>query len=181
MKIPWKASHKRGAGLLTVLTASSLLLMLGLTVAGTAFHHLSVSNRLHHAQIARNLAEDCLAKGLAQVLFKYDRYTLPSPGHFDALPTDNAPINQRGVLTFVEADLPGLNANFKTTRLVQSYNNISGDTGLTIPNTGIAIPEHSLYLRAVGCDHGVEKMMECVVWVPPFPYSMAAGGQIIFT
>lgn len=169
------SSRKRGAGILTVLTASSLLLLLGLTVAGTSFHHLSVSNRMHHAQVAKNLAEDCLAKGLARVMAHTPPdAAMPFPG---VMSISNAQ-DESGVLTFDSTQLPTLNAKLKSTRMIQSFNNIGGDTSKTVPGTSITIPEHSIYLRAVGVDHGVERCMEAVLWVPPFPYAMAAGGKI---
>jgi hypothetical protein len=169
------SSRKRGAGILTVLTASSLLLLLGLTVAGTSFHHLSVSNRMHHSQIARNLAEDCLAKGVARVMAHTPPdAAMPFPG---VMSISNAQ-DESGVLTFDSTQLPALNAKLKSTRMIQSFNNIGGDTSRTVPGTSITIPEHSIYLRAVGVDHGVERCMEAVLWVPPFPYAMAAGGKI---
>lgn len=170
-------SRKRGAGILTVLTASSLLLMLGLTVAGTSFHHLSVSNRLHHSQIARNLAEDCLAKGLAKVLaLSPPDANPPFPGVMSI--SHGSPSEASGVLTFDATLLAAENAKLKNPQLIQSYNNIGSDTSITVPGTSITIPEHSIYLRAVGTDHGIEKCMEAVVWVPPFPYAIASGGKI---
>ena len=179
MKSPGKpSSRKRGAGILTVLTASTLLLLLGLTVAGTSFHHLSVSNRLHHSQIARNLAEDCLAKGLAKVLAHTPPDANPPFTGYMSLPQTSSPVDERGVLTFDNTELAALNSKLKNPQLVVSYNNVGSDTGTTVPGTSISIPEHSVYLRAVGRDHGVEKAMEAVLWVPPFPYSMAAGGNI---
>lgn len=178
MKLPLKVhSPKRGAGILTVLTASSLLLLLGLTVAGTSFHHLSVSNRLHHSQVARNLAEDCLAKGLAKVL----AHSPPdaNPPFAGVMRISNGdPLFESGVLTFDPTQLTAENAKLKNAQLVQSYNNIGSDTSITVPGTSITIPEHSIYLRAVGSDHGIEKCMEAVVWVPPFPYAIASGGKI---
>lgn len=179
MKSPGKpTSRKRGAGILTVLTASTLLLLLGLTVAGTSFHHLSVSNRLHHSQIARNLAEDCLAKGLAKVLAHSPPDAAQPFSGYLSLPQTNSPADERGVLTFDPAELSSLNAKLKNPQLVASFNNIGGESSAPVPGTSLTIPQHSLYLRAVGCDHGIEKAMEAVLWVPPFPYSMAAGGNI---
>ncbi len=178
MKSPWKpSSRRRGAGILTVLTASTLLLLLGLTVAGTSFHHLSVSNRLHHSQIARNLAEDCLAKGLAKLLATSPPDTNPP---FTGVMTisNGDPAEEHGVLTFDTTQLASENAKLKNSQLIQSYNNIGSDTSITIPGTSVTIPEHSIYLRAVGSDHGIERCMEAVVWVPPFPYAMASGGKI---
>lgn len=171
------SSRKRGAGILTVLTASSLLLLLGLTVAGTSFHHLSVSNRMHHAQVAKNLAEDCLAKGLAKVLAHSPQdAAMPFSGVMTL--SNGEPLEQSGVITFDAAELPGLNSKLKSTRMIQSFNNIGGETSRNVPGTSITVPEHSIYLRAVGVDHGVERCMEAVLWVPPFPYAMAAGGKI---
>jgi len=94
------------------------------------------------------------------------------------LPTDSSPIDESGVLTFDPTKVAGLNANFKSTHLIRSYNNLEGTSDVNIDGTGVVIPPQSVYLRAVGVDHGVEKMMECVIWVPPFPYSMASGGPI---
>lgn len=175
MKLPWKVnSRKRGAGILTVLTASTLLLLLGLTVAGTAFHHLSVSNRLHHSQTARNLAEACLAKAVAQLIKQPTAYqTAPYPTFIPPPLTSD----QQVYVTFDPAQVAGSNANLKSTRLVRSYNNLSG-TGQIAVDPNIIIPAESLYVRAVGVDHGVERAMECVLWVPPFPYAMAAGDKI---
>lgn len=178
MKSPWKpSSRKRGAGILTVLTASTLLLLLGMTVAGTSFHHLSVSNRLHHSQIARNLAEDCLAKGLARLLAHSPPDANPPFTGVMTLSNGN-PLEESGVLTFDPTQVATENTKLKNPQLIQSYNNIGSDTSITIPGTTVTIPEHSIYLRAVGSDHGIEKCMEAVVWVPPFPYAMAAGGQV---
>ncbi|MFN8613503.1 MAG: hypothetical protein U0931_38550 [Vulcanimicrobiota bacterium] len=171
-------SKKRGAGILTVLTASTLLLLLGLTVAGTSFHHLSVSNRLHHSQSARNLAEDCLSRAAAQVLAQQTRYRSPNFSGFTPLPTPTAPVDERGILTFDPTELNSLNNSLKNPVLICSVNNLAGTSSAPIGNGSGSIPAHSLYLRSVGVDHGVERAMECVLWVPPFPYSMASGGPI---
>ncbi|MBS2037633.1 hypothetical protein JST97_21785 [bacterium] len=171
-------SKKRGAGILTVLTASTLLLLLGLTVAGTSFHHLSVSNRLHHSQNARNLAEDCLSRAAAQVLAQPTRYCNPNYSGFTPLPSATAPKDERGILTFDPTELNTLNGTLKNPVLISSLNNLAGTSSAPIGNGSGSIPAHSLYLRAVGVDHGVERAMECVLWVPPFPYSMASGGPI---
>lgn len=179
MKLPWRAEHKRrGAGLLTVLVTSSLLLMLGLTVAGTSFHHLSVSNRLHHAQAARNLAEDCLAKGIAQIMANHNAHQPSSPGVFPAI--QGAPgvdADGRGYLTFDPAELPTLNGKLSSIKLVKSYNNFGVDSPQPLGN-GKMVPANSAYLMAVGTDHGVERAVECVLYVPPFPYALASGGEV---
>jgi hypothetical protein len=171
MKLPWKRyAKRRGAGILTVLVASTLLLLLAFTVAGTSFHHLSVSNRLHHSQSARNLAEAALAKAVAEIMHTNDKYQ-------GTVTTDfSDPQSPGALLAFNPANVATLNANLKTVQLETSVNNFGSDAPITV--SGRTLPGESAYLRAVGVDHGVERAMECLIYIPKFPWAIASGGKV---
>ncbi|MBT9588365.1 polymer-forming cytoskeletal protein [bacterium] len=171
MKLPWKRYPKRrGAGILTVLVASTLLLLMAFTVAGTSFHHLSVSNRLHHSQSARNLAEAALAKAVAEIMYTNDKYQGTVTQDYADTESPN------GLVAFNPANLAAINANLKTVRLEVSVNNFGSDAPITV--SGRTLPGESAYLRAVGVDHGVERAMESLVYIPKFPWAIASGGKI---
>lgn len=174
MLLPWKRSHsRRGAGILTVLVASTLLLLLAFTVAGTSFHHLSISNRLHHAQQARNLAEAALGQAVAELMAHHDKYQGASPPDFiPVTPGDREAV----YLTFDPSKVGTINSNLKSTQLQVSVNNFGSDTQKVVG--GRTIPGESAYLRAVGVDHGVERAMECVVYIPRFPWAVASSGPV---
>ncbi len=175
MKLPWKQrQHRQGTGLLTVLTASSLLMMLAFTVAGTSFHHLNVSNRIGHAQRARNLAEAALAQAVAELL--------KDPNLAEPLiawrPAPYIPDGAQALFTFVPGNLPALNGQLKRPILQVCINNLTGTVAKTDPLSGRSVPAESAYLRAVGVDHGVEKAFECMIYVPRFPWAVAAAGPV---
>lgn len=175
MKLPWKQrQHRQGTGLLTVLTASSLLMMLAFTVAGTSFHHLNVSNRIGHAQRARNLAEAALAQAVAELL--------KDPTVAEPLiawrPAPYIPDAAQALFTFVPGNLPTLNGQLKRPVLQVCLNNLTGTVAKTDPLSGRSVPAESAYLRAVGIDHGVEKTFECMIYVPRFPWAVAAAGPV---
>jgi len=175
VKLPWKQrQHRQGTGLLTVLTASSLLMMLAFTVAGTSFHHLNVSNRIGHAQRARNLAEAALAQAVAELL--------KDPTVAEPLiawrPAPYIPDGAQALFTFVPGNLPTLNGQLKRPVLQVCLNNLTGTVAKTDPLSGRSVPAESAYLRAVGIDHGVEKTFECMIYVPRFPWAVAAAGPV---
>ena len=177
MKLPWKRYPKRrGAGILTVLVASTLLLLMAFTVAGTSFHHLSVSNRLHHAQTARNLAEAALGKAVAELMVKHDKYQGAIAQDFQPIPNASSPAGLGGLLAFDPSNLATYNANLRNMKLEASVNNFGSDAPLTV--NGRTLPGESAYLRAVGVDHGVERSMECIIYIPKFPWSVASGGKV---
>ena len=178
MKLPWKRYKKRGAGILTVLVASTLLLLLAFTVAGTSFHHLSVSNRLHNAQSARNLAEAAIAEAIARLMKDHTQFQTPNPLG-PSLEIANTDSPRAGILTFDPTQLPTYNAALKTVRLEASVNNFGSDSALTV--YGRTLPPESAYLRAVGVDHGVERAMECIIYIPTFPWSVASGGPVVIS
>lgn len=176
MKIPWRRTHTtRGAGILTVLIASTLLLLMAFTVAGTAFHHLSMSNRLNHGQKAKNLAEAALARAIAELMHEHTKYQGANPPAFP-LPAVDDPDRQKVFLTFNPDDLAGINAQLKQARLKRSLNNFGNDAG--VPHEDRTIPGETAYLCAVGVDHGVERSAECVIYIPKFPWSLASAGPI---
>lgn len=177
MKLPWKRVLKRrGAGILTVLVASTLLLLLAFTVAGTSFHHLNVSNRLHHAQAARNLAEASLGKAVAELMYQHDKYKGAFPQDIFPIPNQWSPNGTGGLIAFSPAKVAEYNSLLKVTRLEQSYNNFGTDASL--PANGRTLPGESAYLQAVGVDHGVERAMECLIYIPRFPYAVGSAGKV---
>lgn len=178
MKLPWKRSHRRrGAGILTVLVASTLLLLLAFTVAGTSFHHLSVSNRLHHAQTARNLAEAAIARAVAELMENHTKYQAPNPlTNFAPVPSLEPSATTGGFLSFDPAEVNNINSQLKRTQLLVSVNNFGTDSSLTV--AGRTLPGESAYLQAVGVERGVERAMECMLYIPKYPWAVAAGGDI---
>jgi len=178
MKLPWKRSHRRrGAGILTVLVASTLLLLLAFTVAGTSFHHLSVSNRLHHAQTARNLAEAALARAVAELMENHTKYQAPNPlTNFAPVPSLEPSATSGGFLSFDPTEVNNINSQLKRTQLLVSVNNFGTDSSLTV--AGRTLPGESAYLQAVGVERGVERAMECMLYIPKYPWAVAAGGDI---
>lgn len=177
MKQPFKRySARRGAGILTVLVASTLLLLLAFTVAGTSFHHLNVSNRLHHAQTARNLAEASLAKAVGELMYQHDKYQGTVTQDIFPIPNAWSPNNTGGLLAFSPTNVTQYNSLLKTARVELSVNNFGSDTAITV--NGRTLPGESAYLQAVGVDHGVERAMECVIYIPRFPYAVGSGGKV---
>lgn len=177
MKLPWKkARSQRAAGILTVLLASTLLLLLAFTVAGTSFHHLSVSNRLGNTQNAKNLAEAALARAVSQLMVDHTRFQGANVNQPVPLPEVEDPLRQRVFITFDPGQVGAINSQLKTTRLRSSFNNFGSDAATT--HEGRQIPPETAYLCAVGVDRGVEKAVECVIYIPRFPWSLASAGPI---
>lgn len=169
----WR-DRKRGAGILSVLVGSSMLLLLAFTVAGTSFHHVSMSNRMHNDQSAKNLAEAAIAKAIQKLMIDHTRYQPAAAG--DNVPIGAAP-EAHGFLTFDPTEAAAFNANLKQVRLEASVNNFGNQSSK--PAGSRTLPAESVYLRAVGVDHGVEKCVEAVLYIPQFPWAVASEGKIV--
>jgi cytoskeletal protein CcmA (bactofilin family) len=171
----WR-DRKRGAGILSVLVGSSMLLLLAFTVAGTSFHHVSMSNRMHNDQSARNLAEAAIAKAIQQLMIDHTKHQPPVAGQAIQVPP-GAPDHQCGYLTFDPDTAADFNAKLKSVKLEASVNNFGNQSSK--PAGSRTLPAESVYLRAVGIDHGVEKSVEAVLYIPQFPWAVASQGKIL--
>jgi len=142
---------------------TALLLTVAWVLCGVAYHHLSFANRSDHAQRAQNLAEAVVALGMAKVLED------PDYGPDDPPLVVPAGENGGGWLSFAAVpDRP------------LSTNNLAGDNSVPGWNERV-VPKHSVMLVGEGRYGTVTRRVEALMYVPPFPYSVASEGSFLAT
>ncbi len=155
--------RRLGSGLATTLMITALLLTVTCVVCGVAYHHLNFANRSDHAQRAQNLAESAVAQGIARVLEDPD-YGPDDPPL--VVPADE---NGSGWLSFAPApDRP------------LSTNNLAGDNSVPGWDDRV-VPQHAVLLVGEGRYGSVTRRVEALLYVPPFPYSVASQGNFVAT
>lgn len=142
---------------------TALLLTVTWVVCGVAYHHLSFANRSDHAQRAQNLAEAAVSLGMAKVLEDPD-YGPEDPAL--VVPFDE---NGSGWLSFAPVPERPL-----------STNNLAGDNSVPGWNERV-VPKHSVLLIGEGRYGSVSRRVEALMYVPPFPYSIASEGRFLAT
>ncbi|MGE0487657.1 MAG: hypothetical protein AB7S38_00430 [Vulcanimicrobiota bacterium] len=153
----------------TTMMIAALMLALGFTVVAMGFNHLNVSARLTNAQYASNLADSAIAKAIEEIILDEDFGTPSGSGTLVQVTLPNAPADAVGVLSFDETEADGLGINY-------SFNNLDSDTSAS--GDGREVPPEAVHLVAAGRCNGVERKVEAVIYVPRFPYGLAANGPI---
>lgn len=159
---------KRGAGIATALIVAVLMLSLGFTVAAVAFNHLNVSSRLSNVAQAENLAESAISKVIEQMMLDQTYGTAGSETQVITLA--GAPTGARGVVTFSTTDAG-------TYGIDRSFQNLAGTSDATADN-GVVVPKEAVYIVGLGECAGVQRKIECLVYMPRFPYSIASSGPV---
>ncbi|MBN9414223.1 MAG: hypothetical protein J0I12_02235 [Candidatus Eremiobacteraeota bacterium] len=143
---------------------------LAFTIAAASLNHLNYSNRVANGQQAQNIAESTLALVTEKLLNDSDAKKRDLGSTHEASATFTYQLNGgQGVITFN----PGQAADWK---MPYSTNNLGGDNPVAGNDPSKPIPKHSAQLIARGTIGGVTRQVECVLYIPPFPYAVATAG-----
>ncbi len=148
------------------LTAALVLVMVGLVAilafgsAGLWTHHLAYTRHCLNASQARGAAESVLALAIDQVL------NAPEWGKSPTTPilTWHGQEGASGSLSFQPGDEP------------YSTNNLASETSMSGWNSAV-VPDNTVRLIGLGRCRGVERRIEMVLHVPPYPYAIACSGR----
>lgn len=160
----------RGASMPTVMMMVALMMTLAFMVLAIAFNHLNVSFRSGNSSQSRHLAEAVLSLAIEK-LSADEEFGLI--GNADdktiQLTFDSLPDGSLGVLSFDTGRAASLGVPHST-------NNRSETS--TVGANGQVVPGQAIHLVAVAEVKGSRTVVETVVVVPRFPYSIASNGQI---
>lgn len=154
----------RGWSLATTLMLVAVLMAFGLTVVAVSLHSLSVSLRVGNLERARQMAESAISVAIEKLLIDSAYGVSRQAGaDLEVIPRSH---NCQGQLTFRR----GSEVPFST-------NNLAGNT-TQAGYGGRAVPAHSAHLIGWGQSGGVQRCIETVVTMPPFPYAVACSGPL---
>ncbi len=166
---PRTGRPRKGVGLASTLVVISIIVVLGFTVAGISFSHLSVSTRLSNAEIARNRAESVVAMAIDRVITDRETSAPDFSGTLN-LPIATGDPAGSGTVTFDATNAGSLGIPYST-------NNISADVS-KIGDLSRTVPSHGIHIVGVGVCNGVERRVEAMLLIPKFPHSIASSGRI---
>ncbi len=168
--------NKRGSGLATVLLVTAIATTLAFTTVGLSFHHLSATTRMGNGYYAKNLAEAALAKAIDKIMTDQDYGRTVTADTTIRINFPDAPAGSYGLLTFDSAEAQNYNNSQPGARLPGCFNNLLSDTPRLAPEANV--PGHAVFLSAVGVCKGSTRRIDTVVYVPKFPWALAASGSI---
>jgi hypothetical protein len=143
---------------------------LAFTIAAASLNHLNYSNRVSNGMQAQNIAESTLAIVTEKLLNDTDAAKRDLGSRRESSATFTYELNGgQGTITFDPAQA----AQWK---LPYSTNNLGGDNPVTGNDPSKPIPKHSAQLIARGSIGGVTRQVECILYIPPFPYAVATAG-----
>lgn len=153
----------RGASLLGVMALSMVVVTLLLVLSSASVARLTMAARSRGEAQARYAAESALARAAAAFLEDRPRSDGATPAD---LVLEDPETGSSARLTYrPDAGLP------------YSVNNWDKDTSRTGWG-GFTVPGRSLHLVAVGRSRGVERVLQTVLHIPPFPYVIASSGVV---
>jgi hypothetical protein len=148
----------RGMSLGGTLLAVAVLSLLAFCIASLSVTHLRLSSRQEHGLAAANAARSAVSNSISQILQNQD---FGKAGEEVRLET---------------ADTTGL-VTFNKGAGSYSTNNLDGTEN--VPGVGgTMVPSATVFLIGVGRSGGVERRVEAVLRVPPFPWAIASGGNV---
>ncbi|MBX3172762.1 MAG: hypothetical protein KF760_35520 [Candidatus Eremiobacteraeota bacterium] len=140
---------------------------LAFTVAAASLNHLNYSNRVSNGIQAQNIAESTLALVTEKLLNEKseDLGKLREAGSSFTFQLNGG----QGFITF-NPDQAG------KWELPYSTNNLDGPNPVPGYTATKPIPQNSAQLIARGTIGGVSRQVECILYIPPFPYAVATAG-----
>lgn len=159
---------RTGSTLLTTLSITTLLAVLGFVVSEASMYHLHVASSEAAQQTALDLARSAVSLSIAKLSENpdYGKNGTAAP----MLEVPGTDPKQRGVVVF-EAN------QARDLKLPISSNNFSGTAAFTDAE-GNVVPKGSVRLVGVGQAGGVTRRVEAVVAIPPFPFAIASSGPV---
>lgn len=160
----------QGASLATVMMVVAMMMTLAFTVIAIAFNHLNLSFKNSNSSRAKHLAEAVLAQTVDSLV---KDQTFGNHGTASErtirVTLASLPAGSEGVLTFDTATAG-------SEGLPLSTNNRSEAS--VVGTGGKVVPGESFHLVARGTVKNSTALVEAIVTVPKFPYSVAAEGAI---
>ncbi|MBN9415120.1 hypothetical protein ABS71_10725 [bacterium SCN 62-11] len=149
----------------------TILATLAFTVAAVSLNHLNFTQRSLNGHEAQRAAESTIALALKE-LFEDSRY-----GEIRKVTNSLEYRSERGAighLTF----WPDQATQWKVDR---STNNLSGTNPTEGYDSQRPLPPAAVQLVASGSYRGVQRRVETVIYMPPFPYAIASAGPLTST
>lgn len=160
------AAERRGLSLGGALLAVSVLALLAFTLASLSVSHLQLSSRQEHGLAASNVARSVVSQAISRILQAKEFGEARLADEEIRLETSES----LGLLTFHERTA-------QRERLPYSTNNLNR-TEDTHGADDILVPSATVHLVGVGRSAGVERRVEAVLRLPPFPWAIASGGRV---
>ena len=143
---------------------------LAFTIAAASLNHLNYSNRVSNGIQAQNIAESTMALITEKLLNDSDPKLRDLGQNHEAGATFTYELNGgQGFITFN----PDQAALWK---MPYSTNNLGRDNPVAGYDPTRPIPRASAQLIARGRIGGVTRQVECILYIPPFPYAVATAG-----
>lgn len=155
-----------GNTIIVIAVASTL----AFTIAAASLNHLNYSNRVSNGIQAQNIAESTMALVTEKLLNDTDEKMRDLGEKHEAAATFTYNLNGgQGFITFNPDQA-------KLWKMPFSTNNLSGDNPVAGDDPTKPIPRASAQLIARGTVGGVTRQVECILYIPPFPYAVATAG-----
>lgn len=161
---------ERGASLATVIMVVAMMLALAFTVVAIAFTHLNLSFKSANNSRAKHLAEATIARAINELVANQNFGTTGTADERTVRVTlESLPEGSEGVLSFDPSSASSLGVPCSTNN--RSETAMEGAAGKMIPG-------ESFHLVAKAMVKNSTSVVEAVIIVPRFPYSVAAEGSI---
>ena len=161
----------RGMGLANTLMLGALMVTAGFAATSQCVSHLTISNRLDNLARARGLAEAAAEMALAKALAN------PAFGTTGSADDRSLEISFPGCQGTGRVTFDSARAN--QWQIPASHNNLTGKN----PTGGYqrTVPSKGMQVLAEGRINGVSRLVEGVVYLPPYKYALASSGNISST
>lgn len=156
----------RGLSLGGVLLAVAVLSVLAFTLASLSVTHLQLSSRQEHGLAASNAARSVVSQAISRILQRKEFGEARLQDEEIRLESSDS----MGFLTFHQAGAQRDGLPFSTNNLNKTENAHGAD--------GVLVPSSTVHLVGVGRSGGVERRVEAVLRLPPFPWAIASGGRV---
>lgn len=152
-----------GNTIIVIAVASTL----AFTIAAASLNHLNYSNRVSNGMQAQNIAESTMALVTEKLLNEKseDLGKLRETGSSFTYEMNGG----QGFITFNQAQATQW-------QMAYSTNNLDGENPVAGFDATRPIPKNSAQLIARGKVGGVTRQVECILYIPPFPYAVATAG-----
>lgn len=159
----------RGLALGTALLVATIIATLGFALSGASLTHLHLSTRANNGAQARNLAQSAVAQAIDS-LYKDEDFG-KSRSEAPLRITLQGPIDGSvGLLCFDKDEAERLTIPYSTNNLEGSSSEIGPD--------GQSVPVNKVHLVGIGRSGGVERRLDVILHVPPYPYAVSSEGPI---
>lgn len=156
--------RSNGITLMTVASAISVLLLLGMVAGGLGIFQLNFASQVKESASVQYIAEAGIAEAMHNL---NDDHTWGNTEGTKTIVKEFSSSGSKGKYTIT----------FKNGASNYSVNNLNGTT--TVPGyRGTQVPPHSALIMSTGTSGGKTRTIEVLVNLPPFKYAVATSGAI---